>query len=62
MCEKKLHEISQVSKVCQRTPELLLCLILAKIKFFVIRATIFLSKYQMTALMLEAILTKKVFF
>ena len=49
-------------KCIKRTPQLFTCLILAKIKFFVIRDTIFLLKYQMTALVLEAILTKKVFF
>ena len=45
----------------ERTPQLFTCLILAKIKFFVIRDTIFLLKYQMTALMLEATFIKKLF-
>ena len=46
----------------KRTPELLLCLILAKIKFFVIIVTEKLIKYQTTALILEATFTKKIFF
>ena len=45
----------------ERTPQLFTCLILAKIKFFVLRDTIFLLKYQITALIIEAFFTKKVF-
>ena len=66
-CETQWYDHSiavsnEYGKSAQRTPKLLLCLILAKIKFFVIRDNSFLLKYQITALMLETILTKKVFF
>ena len=50
-----------IPKVWQRTPELLLCLILPKIKFFVITVTEKLLKYQITASILEATFILKVF-
>ena len=46
----------------KRTPELLLCRIFAKSKFHNFGDTNFFIKYRLTALMLETILTKEVFF
>ena len=46
----------------KRTPKLLLCRIFAKSKFHNIGDTNFFMKYRLTALILEATFTKKIFF